>query len=91
MGLKDYFVKVIVERRTMNLLGAHIIGPQASVLIQEFVTVLSIPEPAISSITCTMHIHPALTEVVQLACGNLMTPEEYHDLISGQVNVETRG
>jgi dihydrolipoamide dehydrogenase len=91
MGLKDYFVKVIVERRTMNLLGAHIIGPQASVLIQEFVTVLSIPEPAISSITGTMHIHPALTEVVQHACGNLMTPEEYHNLISGQVNVETRG
>ena len=81
MGVKDYFVKVIVERESLNLLGAHIIGPQASVLIQEFVAVLSSQDPTITSITGTMHIHPALTEVIQQACGNLMTPEEYHTLI----------
>jgi len=81
MGLKDYFIKVIVEKESLNILGAHIIGPHASVLIQEFVTVLSSPDPTISSITSTMHIHPALTEVVQQACGNLMTPEEYHNTI----------
>ncbi len=84
MGLKDYFVKVIIDKSTMNILGAHIIGPQASVLIQEFVTVLSSPAPALGAITGTMHIHPALSEVVLWACGNLMTPEEYHDEISGQ-------
>jgi dihydrolipoamide dehydrogenase len=83
MGVKDYFVKVIVEEKTMNLLGAHIIGPDASVLIQEFVTVLSSAEPTVTAITNTMHIHPALTEVVQQACTNLMTPEEYHRLIAG--------
>jgi mycothione reductase len=81
MGLKDYFVKVIVESTTMNLLGAHIIGPHASILIQEFVTVLSLPEPTITAVNGTMHIHPALAEVVQQACGNLMTPEEYHSEI----------
>ncbi|PKL69903.1 MAG: dihydrolipoyl dehydrogenase [Methanomicrobiales archaeon HGW-Methanomicrobiales-1] len=84
MGVKDYFVKVIVEEKTMNLLGVHIIGPYASVLIQEFVTVLSSAEPTVTTITGTMHIHPALTEVVQQACGNLMTPEEYHRLIAEQ-------
>jgi len=81
MGLKDYFVKVIVEKETMNILGAHIIGPHASVLIQEFVAVLSSPDPTINVITGTMHIHPALTEVIQQACGNLMTPEEYRHVI----------
>jgi dihydrolipoamide dehydrogenase len=81
MGLKDYFVKVIVEKETMNILGAHIIGPHASVLIQEFVAVLSSPDPTINAITGTMHIHPALTEVIQQACGNLMTPEEYRHVI----------
>ena len=81
MGLKDYFVKVIVEKETMNILGAHIIGPHASVLIQEFVAVLSSSDPTINAITGTMHIHPALTEVIQQACGNLMTPEEYRHVI----------
>ncbi len=83
MGVNDYFVKVIVGKKTMNLLGAHIIGPYASVLIQEFVTVLSSADPTVTAITGTMHIHPALTEVVQQACGNLMTPEEYHERIAG--------
>jgi mycothione reductase len=82
MGVKDYFVKVIIEKETMTLLGAHIIGPQASVLIQEFIAVLSSPEPTINSITGTMHIHPALSEVAQRACSDLMTPEEYHHLIT---------
>lgn len=87
MGVKDYFVKVIVEKETMTLLGAHIIGPQASVLIQEFIAVLSSPEPTIYSITGAMHIHPALTEVVQRACSDLMTLEEYHNLITEQIGV----
>jgi dihydrolipoamide dehydrogenase len=84
MGVKDYFVKVIIEKETMTLLGAHIIGPQASVLIQECIAVLSSPEPTIRSISGALHIHPALTEVVQRACNNLMTPEEYHALIAEQ-------
>jgi dihydrolipoamide dehydrogenase len=82
MALKDYFVKVVVEEKTMNLLGAHIIGPQASVLIQEFVTLLSTPEQTVDSISTAMHIHPALSEVVQQACGNLMKPDDYHQVVS---------
>ena len=38
MDLKNYFVKVVVEQATEKILGTHIIGPQASVLIQEIVT-----------------------------------------------------
>jgi hypothetical protein len=34
-----------------------------------------------------MHIHPALTVVVQRACIDLMTPEEYHVLIAEQIGV----
>jgi dihydrolipoamide dehydrogenase len=83
MGLKDYFVKVIVKKESLEILGAHIIGPQASVLIQEFAAVLSSKEPTVAIISNSMHIHPALTEVVQQACGNLMTPEEYHAVING--------
>jgi dihydrolipoamide dehydrogenase len=91
MGLKDYFVKVIIEKSKMNILGAHIIGPQASVLIQEFITILSSPEPVLGAVTGTMHIHPALSEVALWACGNLMTPEEYHDEISGHAGQAAPG
>ncbi|MDH5462246.1 MAG: dihydrolipoyl dehydrogenase, partial [Candidatus Bathyarchaeota archaeon] len=44
MRMKDYFVKVIVERDTMRILGAHIIGPYASVLIQEIINLMYTPE-----------------------------------------------
>jgi dihydrolipoamide dehydrogenase len=78
MNLKDYFVKVIVEREKMMILGAHIIGPSASVLIQEIINLMYTPEQSLLPITSGMHIHPALTEVVERAFGSLMPPEHYH-------------
>lgn len=81
MGVKDYFVKVIVEKETMKILGAHIIGPYASVLIQEIVNLMYTPEQSARPITNGMHIHPALNEVVERAFRSLMSPEQYHQLI----------
>ncbi|MDH5390194.1 MAG: dihydrolipoyl dehydrogenase [Candidatus Bathyarchaeota archaeon] len=81
MGVKDYFVKVIVEKGTVKLLGAHIIGPYASILIQEIINLMYTPEQSAEPITYGMHIHPALNEVVERAFRSLMTPEQYHQLI----------
>ncbi len=81
MGVKDYFVKVIVERGNMKLLGAHIIGPYASVLIQEVINLMYTPEQSAEPIIKGMHIHPALNEVVERAFRSLMSPEQYHQLI----------
>jgi dihydrolipoamide dehydrogenase len=81
MGVKDYFVKVILENGTMQILGAHIIGPQASVLIQEIVSIMYTHEQTAKPIVNGMHIHPALTEVVEKAFQNLMAPEQYHHAI----------
>ena len=78
MGAKDYFVKVLVERATMRLLGAHIIGPHASVLIQEIVNLMYTPDQSAEPISFGMHIHPALTEVVERAFNSLMSPKHYH-------------
>jgi dihydrolipoamide dehydrogenase len=64
MNVKDYFVKVIVENGTMKILGAHIIGPYASVLIQEIINLMYTPEQSAKPIIQGMHIHPALNEVV---------------------------
>jgi len=33
--VSDYFTKVVLAREAMKILGAHIVGPYASVLIQE--------------------------------------------------------
>ena len=81
MDVRDYFVKVIVERRAMKILGAHIIGPYASILIQEVINLMYTPDQDALPIIRGMHIHPALSEVVERAFSSLMTPEQYHHLI----------
>lgn len=81
MGVEDYFVKVIVEKRTMKILGAHIIGPYASVLIQEVINLMYTPEQSAEPIIKGMHIHPALNEVVERAFHSLMATEQYHHVI----------
>ncbi len=81
MGLEDYFVKVIVQRETMKILGASIIGPYASILIQEVITLMYTKEQTAFPILIGMHIHPALSEVVENAFRSLMTPDEYHQVL----------
>jgi len=78
---KDCFVKVIVERGTMKILGAHIIGPHASVLIHEIIPLMYTHEQSAKPIREGMHIHPALSEVVERAFRSLMPPEHYHHLL----------
>jgi mycothione reductase len=81
MGVKEYFVKVIVEKETMKIFGAHIIGPYASVLIQEIINLMYTHEQSAEPIINGMHIHPALNEVVERAFRSLVTRDEYHQLI----------
>ncbi|WP_202319090.1 dihydrolipoyl dehydrogenase [Archaeoglobus neptunius] len=72
------FAKVIVHRDG-RILGAHIVGRSASVMIQEIVTAMSMGVHY-RAITNALHIHPALSEVVSRAFGNLMTVDEYHQI-----------
>jgi mycothione reductase len=78
MNVKDYFVKVIVDGSDQRILGAHIIGPSASILIQEIVNVMYTESMSYDVIDRAIHIHPALSEVVQRAFGSLMPVEHYH-------------
>jgi mycothione reductase len=81
MGARDYFVKVIVQRETMKIIGAHIIGPHASVLIQEIINLMYTQEQSAGPILQAMHIHPALSEVVQKAFDELGPPDVYHHVL----------
>jgi dihydrolipoamide dehydrogenase len=81
MDVKDYFVKVILEKNTNQILGAHIIGPYASILIQEIINLMYTKDENASPIIHGMHIHPSLSEVVQKAFYSLMPPEHYHHVL----------
>jgi dihydrolipoamide dehydrogenase len=62
----DGFVKVLADRETRDILGCHIIGTEASVLIQEVANAMRARLPT-SAITQSVYVHPALPEVVQRA------------------------
>lgn len=54
----------------MKILGFHIIGPHAAMLIQEVINAM-MNNGDVKSITGCMHIFPALSNVVPEAFGNL--------------------
>jgi mycothione reductase len=61
------FVKVIVDRQTKLIVGAHIIGPQAATLIQPLVQAIEFDQTADQVAHGQYWIHPALTEVIENA------------------------
>ena len=61
------FVKLLIDPSSQLLLGAHIIGYQASILIQQLVTAMSASITVEELAKNQLYIHPALTEVVEQA------------------------
>jgi mycothione reductase len=68
---KDGFVKFLVEKETRKILGCHIIGTDASILIHEVLVPMRSGDGTIDSITQTITIHPALSEVVARAAESI--------------------
>ena len=67
---KEGFVKFLVDSKSRNILGCHIMGTDASILIHEVLVSMRTGDGTTDSITKTIHIHPALSEVVARAAGN---------------------
>jgi len=65
-------VKVIVDLDGA-ILGCHVIGPEASSLIQEVVLSMTAGSGTVQDVRDTVHIHPALPEVVQRAFSGRFT------------------
>jgi mycothione reductase len=63
----DHFVKLIADDSSKLLLGAHIVGPQASSLIQPLIHAMSFEQPAPEVARGQYWIHPAMTEVIENA------------------------
>ncbi len=72
---KDGFVKFLVHKKNGKILGCHIIGSQASILIHEVLVAMKSNEglDTIDNITRAVHIHPALSEVVLRAAHDIQT------------------
>jgi dihydrolipoamide dehydrogenase len=60
---RDGFIKFLVSKEG-KILGCHILGSHASILIHEVLVIMKAGDGNIRSIEKTVHIHPALSEVV---------------------------
>ncbi|WP_370575629.1 dihydrolipoyl dehydrogenase [Methanomethylovorans sp.] len=87
MDLEDEFVKVILETETDKVLGAHIIGPHASILIHEIIPVMYTSDQSAAPIMYSMDIHPSLSEVIKRAFYSRMPISEYHMILKA-LNLE---
>jgi len=68
VGSHDGFVKIVADAKYGEILGVHIIGPQATELIAEAVAVLEL-EGTVEDMMFTIHAHPTLAESMLDAYG----------------------
>jgi len=65
------FVKVIADKKTRQVLGVHIVGPEASTMISE--AALGIEMAAfLEDLSLTVHPHPTLGEAMMEAAASAM-------------------
>ncbi len=65
------FVKILLDRKSRKILGCHIMGTDASTLIHEVLVAMKSGDGSAGNITRVVHIHPALSEVVDRAAANI--------------------
>jgi dihydrolipoamide dehydrogenase len=82
-GDEEAFVKVIVEYPSRKILGATVVGPQASTLVQQIVNLMSSDTQTYAPLIRAQIIHPTLSETIASAFGNLrpanFEPEHHHN------------
>jgi dihydrolipoamide dehydrogenase len=63
VGSHDGFVKIVADAKYGEILGVHIIGPQATELIAEAVAVMEL-EGTVDELMFTIHAHPTISEAM---------------------------
>lgn len=69
IGEVDGFVKLLIGEPHGEILGAHIVGPEATELIAELGLAIGM-EATFEEIEATIHAHPTLSEAIHEATGN---------------------
>ena len=70
VGSHEGFVKVVADAKYGELLGVHIIGPQATEMVTEAVVALEL-EATIEELMFTIHAHPTLAEAMLDGFGSV--------------------
>jgi dihydrolipoamide dehydrogenase len=78
MAESDGFVKVLVAAENLKILGASIVGPHAAILVQPLVYLMNAGDGSYVPMARSQVIHPALSECVANAFGNLSDPAHHH-------------
>ncbi len=70
LGRHEGFVKIVADEKFGEILGVHIIGPQAFELISEGVAAME-AEATVETLMNTIHAHPTLYEAMGEAFNNV--------------------
>lgn len=70
VGQHEGFIKVVADAKYGEILGVHIIGPQATELIAEAVTAIEL-EATVDDMMFTIHAHPTLAEAMLDGFGSV--------------------
>jgi pyruvate/2-oxoglutarate dehydrogenase complex dihydrolipoamide dehydrogenase (E3) component len=71
MGKPQGFCRIIVDKKTTKILGATIIGPHASILIQSIINVIYSGHNDYRTLKDAIYIHPSLSKIVRKAALNI--------------------
>ena len=59
------FLKVMVDKKTKNILGVVIVGLNADDIVHEFVALMNSTSPNLKTLKKMIHIHPTVSEIVE--------------------------
>lgn len=73
------FVKLLLNKKDLAILGCHIMGTDASIMIHEVVVAMKCGNASVFNILNAVHVHPALPEVIKRAASNIRFEEHSHE------------
>jgi len=65
--------KIVSERKTGRILGAHLIGPHATDLIAEAALAMKLGA-TLNDLASTIHLHPSLSEIILETAQTALRP-----------------
>jgi len=71
IGDYDGFVKLVFDQEYMQLIGAHIVGPESTELLSELSLAMRLESTA-EELASTIHAHPTLSEAVMEAAADAL-------------------
>jgi dihydrolipoamide dehydrogenase len=78
MNEDESLVKIIVDMNDRKILGCHIVGTDAAVLVQPVVYMMNTDDQTYIPMARSQILHPALSEVVVQAFAHMVSPDLGH-------------